>query len=76
MYNYAAQKSSMRELPGVSVFFRDSAGDVYHTYSCDARGLDILNGAYHFLDLTPKGRDEAGLPYTMSWVRLRDQFGA
>ena len=75
-YNYAAQKSSTSELPGVSVFFRDSAGDVYHTYSCDARGLDILNGAYHFLDLTPKGRDEAGLPHTMSWVRLRDQYGA
>lgn len=75
-YNYAAQKSSTSELPGASVFFRDSAGDVYHTYSCHARGLDILNGAYHFLDLTPKGRDEAGLPHTTSWVRLRDQFGA
>jgi len=76
IYNYAAQKTSMTELPGVSVFIRDSGGDVFHTYSCYARGLDMLNGAYHLLDLTPKGRDEEGLPYTMSWVRLRDQYGA
>lgn len=76
IYNYAKRKTTMTELPGISVFFRDAGGDVFHTYSCYARGLDMLNGAYHFLDLTPKGRDEAGLPHTMSWVRLRDEYGA
>jgi hypothetical protein len=53
------------EAPGVSVFYRDAEGDAYHTYSCYARGLDALNGAYQWLDLVPKGRDEAELPYTM-----------
>jgi len=47
---------------------------VFHTYSCYARGLDMLIGAYHFLDLAPKGRDEAGLPYTMSWIRHHDRY--
>jgi predicted dithiol-disulfide oxidoreductase (DUF899 family) len=65
----------MSELPGISVFFRDEAGTVFHTYSCYARGLDMLNGAYHYLDLVPKGRDEAGLPSTMSWLRRHDQYG-
>ena len=74
-YNYRTIKSSMTELPGVSVFFRDADGTVYHTYSCYARGLDMLNGAYHYLDLVPKGRDESG-PHAMSWVRLHDSYGA
>ena len=74
VYNYAATKTTMSELPGISVFCRDDAGAVFHTYSCYARGLDMLNGAYHYLDLVPKGRDEAGLPSTMSWLRRRDQY--
>ncbi|MGH6811414.1 MAG: DUF899 domain-containing protein [Methylocella sp.] len=76
IYNYAANKLSMPELPGISVFFKDAEGQVFHTYSCYARGLDMLNTAYHYLDLVPKGRDEAGLPHAMAWVRLRDEYGS
>jgi predicted dithiol-disulfide oxidoreductase (DUF899 family) len=75
-YNYTSREMSMTELPGVSVFLKDEGGAIYHTYSCYARGLDMLNAAYQYLDLVPKGRDEAGLPYPMAWVRLRDQYGA
>jgi predicted dithiol-disulfide oxidoreductase (DUF899 family) len=76
IYNYAANKRNMTELPGISVFFKDAEGKLFHTYSCYARGLDMLNTAYHYLDLVPKGRDEAGLPHAMAWVRLRDQYGS
>jgi predicted dithiol-disulfide oxidoreductase (DUF899 family) len=76
IYNYTANKMNMTELPGISVFFTDADGKVFHTYSCYARGLDMLNTAYHYLDLSPKGRDEAGLPHAMAWVRLRDQYGS
>jgi predicted dithiol-disulfide oxidoreductase (DUF899 family) len=65
----------MSDLPGISVFFKDEGGAVFHTYSCYSRGVDMLNNAYHYLDLVPKGRDEAGLPHTMSWVRFRDLYG-
>ena len=74
IYNYAANKMNMPELPGISVFFKDAEGKVFHTYSCYARGLDMLNTAYHYLDLVPKGRGETGLPHSMAWVRLRDQY--
>ncbi|MGQ0485007.1 MAG: DUF899 domain-containing protein [Hyphomicrobiales bacterium] len=73
-YNYAPSKSTMDELPGISVFARDAAGHVYHSYSCYARGLDMLNTAYHYLDLVPKGRDEAGLSNTMAWVKHHDRY--
>jgi len=73
-YNYAVGEFPSEEGPGVSVFARDAAGDVYHTYSSYARGLDILVGAYNFLDLVPKGRDEDGLAFTMSWVRHHDRY--
>jgi predicted dithiol-disulfide oxidoreductase (DUF899 family) len=76
IYNYTANKMNMTELPGISVFFKDADGKVFHTYSCYARGLDMLNTAYHYLDLSPKGRDEASLPHAMAWVRLRDQYGS
>ena len=75
-YNYARRKTQMTELPGISVFYRDQAGVIFHTYSCYARGLDMLNAAYHYLDLVPKGRDEAGLPYKQAWVRHHDNYGA
>ncbi|MBV9220735.1 MAG: DUF899 domain-containing protein [Methylobacteriaceae bacterium] len=74
VYNYAKRKSSMTELPGLSVFYKDDAGQIFHTYSCYARGLDLLNSAYNHLDLVPKGRDEADLPFSMSWVRLHDIY--
>ncbi|MBV9637880.1 MAG: DUF899 domain-containing protein [Methylobacteriaceae bacterium] len=74
IYNYAKRKSSMTELPGLSVFYKDDDGQIFHTYSCYARGLDLLNSAYNHLDLVPKGRDEADLPFSMSWVRLHDIY--
>ena len=74
-YNYEQRETQMTELPGVSVFAKDETGAVFHTYSCYSRGLDMLNGAYHHLDLVPKGRDEAGLEYPMAWVRPHDMYG-
>ena len=74
LYNYSTDKIDMDELPGISVFARDEKGSICHTYSCYARGLDMLNGAYHYLDLVPKGRDEEGLPGTMSWLRHHDRY--
>lgn len=74
IYNYAPVKTSMTKRPGISVFYKDPAGTIFHTYSCYARGLDMLNVAYHYLDLTPKGRDEEGLPFPMAWVRFHDAY--
>ena len=73
-YNYGQTKFPADEGPGASVFYRDGSGAIYHTYSAYARGLDILLGAYNFLDLTPKGRDEDGLSFSMSWVRHHDRY--
>ena len=73
-YNYTMGGFPVDEGPGISVFYRDQQGGVFHTYSCYSRGLDMLNGAYHLLDLVPKGRDEAGLPYTMAWLRRHDSY--
>jgi predicted dithiol-disulfide oxidoreductase (DUF899 family) len=56
------------------VFAKDSSGDVFHTYSTYGRGLDMLIGTYHFLDLVPKGRDEDELAFTMAWVRHHDRY--
>jgi len=74
IYNFGTSGFGVEEAPGISVFCRDEAGDIFHTYSCFARGLDMMNAAYHYLDLTPLGRHEDGLPYPMDWVRLRDQY--
>jgi predicted dithiol-disulfide oxidoreductase (DUF899 family) len=73
-YNYERQEIASDEMPGASVFYKDAAGVVFHTYSAYARGLDILIGAYNLLDLTPKGRDEAELPWTMAWLRHHDKY--
>ena len=73
-YNYETRGFPADEAPGVSVFARNDAGEVFHTYSCYSRGLDMLNGAYHYLDLVPKGRDEDDLPYSMAWVRRHDEY--
>lgn len=72
-YNYR-RAQVLEELPGISVFYRPAAGELYHTYSTYARGLDMLNGAYHYMDLLPKGRDEDGLPRTMAWLRRHDCY--
>jgi predicted dithiol-disulfide oxidoreductase (DUF899 family) len=74
-YNYHRTRFGSEEAPGVSVFYKDDAGEIFHTYSTYARGLDPLVGTYHFLDLTPKGRDEDGLAFSMAWVRHHDKYG-
>ncbi len=74
VYNFGTSGFGIEDAPGISVFYRDEAGDIFHTYSCFARGLDMMNAAYHYLDLTPLGRHEDGLPYPMDWLRLRDQY--
>jgi predicted dithiol-disulfide oxidoreductase (DUF899 family) len=73
-YNYRASRAWGEEMPGISVFAKAEDGSVFHTYSTYARGLDMLNVAYHYLDLVPKGRDEADGP--MKWLRLRDAYGS
>ena len=72
-YNYRIGKFPSEECPGASVFAR-KGDEVFHTYSTYTRGLDILLPTYNFLDLTPKGRDEEGLPYPMAWVRHHDKY--
>lgn len=73
-YNYDMNEFPSEEAPGISVFYKDPTGDIFHTYSSYARGLDMLVGAYNYLDLVPKGRDEAELPWTMAWVRHHDKY--
>ncbi len=73
-YNFRVTRFPSDEAPGISVFTRDVEGCIFHTYSCYARGLDMLNGAYHYLDLVPKGRDEDDLAHPMEWVRIRDRY--
>ena len=74
-YNYRDGVSfPSPEAPGASVFARDGSGGIFHTYSTYARGLDKLLGVYHFLDMTPAGRDEDALPYPMAWVRRHDEY--
>lgn len=61
-----------KEAPGISTFVKDERGDIYHTYSAYARGLETFIGAYNLLDIVPKGRDEA---HGMKWVRHKDNYG-
>jgi predicted dithiol-disulfide oxidoreductase (DUF899 family) len=75
LYNYELIESfPSEERPGASVFCKNEAGEVFHTYSSYGRGLDILVGTYNFLDLAPKGRDEDGLAWSMAWVRHHDRY--
>lgn len=70
-YNYVKQPYFIDESPGVSVFIQDEENNIFHTYSTYSRGLDILNGAYNYIDLSPLGRNEED---GMSWLRLHDQY--
>ena len=74
VYNYAHTTDVMSEHAGVSVFYKDEKGGVFHTYSSYARGIDLLNAAYNVLDLVPKGRDEGALEDTQAWVRHHDRY--
>jgi predicted dithiol-disulfide oxidoreductase (DUF899 family) len=73
-YNYGMQPFGVEEAPGLSVFYKNTAGEIFHTYSTYGRGLDILLGAYNFMDMAPKGRDEDGLAFSMAWVRHHDRY--
>ena len=81
-YNHGTIAAFGEESPGISIFTRttgqnrsDGVGDrIFLTYQTFARGLDMLNGTYHMLDLLPKGRDEQDLPYGMAWLRRHDQY--
>lgn len=74
LYNFGTAVQDTPEKHGVSVFYKDERGDVFHTYSTFARGAEVVNNTYHVLDLVPKGRDESGLTYTMAWVRYHDEY--
>lgn len=75
-YNYEIRPSTISDQVGISVFYRNERNEVFHTYSCYARGVDMLNGAYHYLDLAPKGRGEDGFEFSMEWVRRHDQYSS
>lgn len=73
LYNY--DKTRIQKSPdmfGVSVFVKGEDGDIFHTYSTYHRGTELLMGAFNWLDLVPKGRNETG--GVMSWVRLHDEY--
>ena len=72
IYNYKPSTRKATEMPGISVFYKNADGQVFHTYSCYERGLDMTNAGYHFLDLTPKGRDEG--EGNMKWLRHHDAY--
>jgi predicted dithiol-disulfide oxidoreductase (DUF899 family) len=74
-YNYTMQEFPSAEAPGLSVFYKDAAGGVFHTYSTYGRGVELLMGTYRILDLVPKGRDEDHLGFAMEWVRYHDRYG-
>jgi predicted dithiol-disulfide oxidoreductase (DUF899 family) len=74
-YNYHSGRAiTGSEEEGISVFYKNERGEVFHTYSCYERGIDMVNCAYQLLDLAPKGRDENGLNYPMEWLRRHDQY--
>ena len=72
--NYGSSKAPGSETVGISVFLKDEGNAIFHTYSCYSRGVDMLNGAYHYLDLTPKGRDEPAQGNPQAWVRRHDEY--
>jgi predicted dithiol-disulfide oxidoreductase (DUF899 family) len=73
-YNYGTRPYGSDELPGISAFYQDDAGDVFHTYSTYGRGVEVMMGTYNLLDLAPKGRDERDVPNKMEWVRHHDRY--
>jgi predicted dithiol-disulfide oxidoreductase (DUF899 family) len=73
-YNFGRRSFAGQELPGVSVFFKVDANDVFHTYSTYGRGVEVMMGTYNMLDLVPKGRDEKDVGHKMEWVRHHDRY--
>ena len=75
-HNYGALPFAPEEMPGVSVFVKDVAGQVFHSYSSFGRGVEVMMGAYHLMDLTPNGRSERDVPNKMEWVRHHDRYAS
>jgi predicted dithiol-disulfide oxidoreductase (DUF899 family) len=73
-YNYGMVAFPTEEAPGISVFCKDDAGEIFHTYSTYGRGVEVMMGTYNLLDLTPKGRDERNVDYKMEWIRHHDRY--
>ena len=73
-YNYGTWPFAYEEWPGISVFFKDDANEVFHTYSTYGRGVEVMMGTYNMLDLTPKARDERDVEHKMDWVRHHDRY--
>ena len=73
-YNFGTWPHAYEEWPGVSAFYKDDAGDVFHTYSTYGRGVEVMMHTYAMLDLMPKGRDERNVEYKMDWVRHHDRY--
>jgi len=73
-YNYGLTRFGGAEAPGVSVFCKDDAGEVFHTYSTFGRGVEVMMGTYRLLDLVPEGRGERDVPHKMEWVRHHDRY--
>jgi predicted dithiol-disulfide oxidoreductase (DUF899 family) len=73
-YNYGTTRFPNTEAPGVSAFYKDDAGEVFHTYSTFGRGVEVMMGTYRMLDLVPRGRDERDVPNKMEWVRHHDRY--
>jgi predicted dithiol-disulfide oxidoreductase (DUF899 family) len=73
-FNYVQADPLTTDREGVSVFFKDSDEKIYLTYATFARGIDMLNGTYNYLDLCPKGRDEESLEYPQEWVKFHDEY--
>jgi predicted dithiol-disulfide oxidoreductase (DUF899 family) len=73
-YNYTLQAFPHDEAPGISAFYRDNTGAVFHTYSTYGRGVELMMGAYDLLDIAPRGRDEDGLSFPMEWVQHHDRY--
>jgi predicted dithiol-disulfide oxidoreductase (DUF899 family) len=74
-YNFEMNEFPSEEAPGITVFYKNRTGDIFHTYSSYARGTETVVGTYNYLELVPKGRDEDGLAFSMSWVRHHDRYG-
>ena len=72
-YNYGMTEFPAEEAPGISLFYKNDAGEMFHTYSTFGRGVEVMMGTYNMLDLAPKGRDEDDGPYKMNWVRHHDR---
>ena len=73
-YNYTMQPFPAEEAPGISVFYKNDAGEIFHTYSTYGRGVEVMMGTYSLIDLTPKGRNERDVPNRMEWVRHHDRY--